>query len=477
MKNNIKNLLLLLVGIVGTRLFLMFYFPLTDTTEARYANTALIMAKTKDWITPFFDYNVPFWGKPVLSFWFQALSYDFFGIYDFAPRVPSLIITLATAWLMYMLLVRIANRITALWSVVIYMSLLLSFGLSGAVLTDPYLAFGTTLSLVSFFLLIQKKESLWSYLFFVGLSIGLLAKGPLAGVIIAGVVIVWISFSFKQRVSTLAKLPWGKGILLTIIISVPWYIIAELKTPGFLNYFIIGEHFGRFLDTGWHGDKYGYVHKNPFGTIWGLWITASFPWGLSAFIIGFKYLLKKHNRSSFLQMFQKDTYSFLIIWMLFIMLFFTFAGNVIWTYVLPSLPPLAILLALFINKNSGEWANRYPKFLLANLLLVPVLSIVGVVVVMVRPNLVATEKYLIAKYHNLAKANEPIYFLENRSFSSIYYMNQPITITSMKEFNELNTTTIPHYFAVAGKDDIPRVDKKNLHSVYESKKYILYESN
>lgn len=65
--------LFLRLTIVGTRLFLIFYFPLTDTTEARYTNTALIMTKTK--------------------------------------------------------LVRIANRTTALWSIVIYMSLLLSFGL------------------------------------------------------------------------------------------------------------------------------------------------------------------------------------------------------------------------------------------------------------------------------------------------------------------------------------------------------------
>jgi 4-amino-4-deoxy-L-arabinose transferase-like glycosyltransferase len=34
-----------------------------DTSEARYAEMARKMVELNDWITPMFDYGVPFWGN------------------------------------------------------------------------------------------------------------------------------------------------------------------------------------------------------------------------------------------------------------------------------------------------------------------------------------------------------------------------------------------------------------------------------
>lgn len=98
---------------------------------------------------------------------------------------------------------------------------------------------------------------------FVGAGLGILTKGPLALVVVGGIVTLWILLSYKKRISSLSKFPWISGTILMLVIAIPWYIVAEIKTPGFLYYFIIGENLGRFLDVGWHGDKYGYVHKIP----------------------------------------------------------------------------------------------------------------------------------------------------------------------------------------------------------------------
>mgnify|MGYP003315652635 CR=1 FL=1 len=38
-------------------------------------------------------------------------------------------------------------------------------------------------------------------------------------------------------------------------ISLPWYFLAELRSPGFIDYFIIGEHFERYFNSEWEGDK------------------------------------------------------------------------------------------------------------------------------------------------------------------------------------------------------------------------------
>ena len=43
-------------------------------------------------------------------------------------------------------------------------------------------------------------------------------------------------------------------LMLMLALSVPWYVVAERHTPGFLNYFLLGEHWHRFVTPGWGGD-------------------------------------------------------------------------------------------------------------------------------------------------------------------------------------------------------------------------------
>ena len=69
MFKNINRTIFIFVAVILTSRFIsMVLIPYGDTTEARYGEMARIMAETGDWITPFFDYGVPFWGKPPLSF-------------------------------------------------------------------------------------------------------------------------------------------------------------------------------------------------------------------------------------------------------------------------------------------------------------------------------------------------------------------------------------------------------------------------
>ncbi|WP_137887258.1 glycosyltransferase family 39 protein [Pseudomonas sp. 2FE] len=77
----------------------MAFVPLTDTTEARYAEIARKMLETGNWITPLHDYAVPFWAKPPLSTWLAAAAMGLFGETELAVRLPSLLLSLAVLWL------------------------------------------------------------------------------------------------------------------------------------------------------------------------------------------------------------------------------------------------------------------------------------------------------------------------------------------------------------------------------------------
>src|SRR5690606_14557186 len=144
-----KSAWLTLAAILLLPLIPMMIIPFYDTSEPRYAEIARIMAQSGDWITPWFSPGIPFWGKPPLSFWSQALSMQAFGYTEFAGRLPSwLCLLLSNGILMAGLRSLRGNRV-ALWTCIIYSTCALVYISSGAVLTDPFLALGTCLSMVS----------------------------------------------------------------------------------------------------------------------------------------------------------------------------------------------------------------------------------------------------------------------------------------------------------------------------------------
>lgn len=335
--NKLASLLPRLLAItLVCRLVAMLVLPLVETTEPRYAEIARVMASSGDWITPWFSPGVPFWGKPPLSFWSQAATINLLGSNEFAARLPGLLISLATALLLHHVVVRLANRQTALLSVVIFATSALGFVMSGAVLTDPFLCFALTLAWVSVIVTrLGPQPGLWRYGLFVGVALGLLAKGPVTVVLLAPLGL-WLACQGRRE---LARFPWLSGTLLSVGLSLPWYVAAELKTPGFIDYFIIGEHIKRFVDTGWQGDLYGSAHDYPRGTIWLFFLWATFPWCLAPLGL----LLKPWRPPTYLYRSGPNT----LLWALTLwpLVFFSLAGNILWTYVLPSLPAFAALLA------------------------------------------------------------------------------------------------------------------------------------
>src|SRR5690606_26931686 len=77
---------------------------------------------------------------------------------EFAGRFPSWICLLLTNAILLTGLRALRGPQVALWTVIIYSTCALTYISSGAVLTDPFLALGTTLSLVSFAMAVQPRS-------------------------------------------------------------------------------------------------------------------------------------------------------------------------------------------------------------------------------------------------------------------------------------------------------------------------------
>ena len=95
----------------------MFFIPLMDSTEARYAEISRIMFETNNWITPMHHYGDPFWAKPPLSTWLSALSMKAFGVTAFAARVPGLLLSIMILSLVWFVAKQRSGKTVALKSI------------------------------------------------------------------------------------------------------------------------------------------------------------------------------------------------------------------------------------------------------------------------------------------------------------------------------------------------------------------------
>lgn len=205
-------------------LALLFFFPflgsvhLFDWDEINFAECAREMLQTGEWMRPQIDFE-PFWEKPPLFLWMQALSMKVFGVNEFAARFPNAVCGMATLFLVFRIGHRLHDRMFGwLWALAWLGSLLPHFYFRSGII-DPWFNFFIFAGLYGFiefrwrFFQHNSAQSFLvrhKYLLIGGFLLGLaiLTKGPTA-LLIAMLVIVlyWAKYRFK-----------GKGYLANLVL-------------------------------------------------------------------------------------------------------------------------------------------------------------------------------------------------------------------------------------------------------------------
>lgn len=445
-----KNHLWLLLGFaLLLRLISLATYPLMDTTEARYGEMARLMAETGNWLTPQFDYGVPFWGKPPLFTWMSAASIKLLGVSEFAVRLPHWIAGVLTIGLIAFFAKK--TGINALVASIVLATCGIFSIAAGAVMTDMALTLSTTLTMIGFYHCWQNtnsKAQWWGYLFFIGLACGLLAKGPVA-IVIAGLALLpWLILqhgfigAFREFWD---RFPVKFGVLIMCAIALPWYVLAEIATPGFIDYFIVGEHFKRFVESGWQGDLYGSAHDQPRGMIWLFWLQSALPWSLVLPILFWKRRALINKEASF----DTKLVSFLFLWLISPMVLFTMAGNILPAYVLPGIPALGLLIAMLIKNHDIKWVSGTAAVL-------PVLLMLAILVL----NLGKADEKSDRVIFDHIKSADPVFYIGKRPFSAQFYSYGQAAKLDI----ERNAFEFPQNYYLVGKsrDVMPVLEAKGL---------------
>src|SRR5215471_17320095 len=331
--------LLLLIAFCG---FLFFYgrgsFGLVGADEPRYAQVAHEMLERHDWITPTLQ-GKPWLEKPVLYYWQAMASFSMFGVTDSAARLPAAVDAALMIAAIYFFLRRFrpgseedGALITAGSAAII--------GFARAAATDMPLAATFTIALLAWYAWYESGKRVYLTLSYVFTALGTLAKGPIAPALAAVIILIFAAAKLDVRIAF--RTLWIPGVLLFLVIALPWYIAVQLHNPDFFRVFILEHNLARFSTNVYH-------HPQPFWFYIPILLLSLMPWALWLIlaIVERARLLWSEGGNALSN--PDDAWQmFLLIWLVVPVAFFSASQSKLPGYILPAVPAGSLLVTEYI---------------------------------------------------------------------------------------------------------------------------------
>jgi hypothetical protein len=303
---------------------------------------------------------------------------------------------------------------------------------------------------------------------FAGIAVGLLAKGPIA--LMGGAPIALWAVTSGQIKRALREIRWISGGIAVLACVLPWYLVAEARTPGFLEYFIVGEHWQRFVESDWQGDLYGHAHSFPRGTIWLFAMIAFLPWSILLPVVAWR----RRRAGISAPPHDPELNRYLWAWVLAPCVAFTLSGNILWTYALPAMPALAMLAAMYLDRTPGgadpqrTVAAGVGFTVLATLAAVAAFHVGGW-------DDRLSRKSLVAEYQTLSRG-EPLVFFRQLPYSASFYSGGAAEVSASPAELEARLARGPAYVVVRSRHRarVPDSLAGGLQRVRDADDYALY---
>ena len=326
------------VALLALLCYALFFYGLggiglVGPDEPRYAAIARDMLATGSYITPRLN-GSPWFEKPPLMYWIAATGYKLFGDSETAARLPSALGATICVFFIYWCGRKLWNSETGLLSGVVAATSIGSFAFARAASMDMLLTACLTMALVFFLFGFNDstpRRRVWFNLFYAALGLGLLTKGPIAFGLPA---LSLAGFSLLRGRWDEWKAWHPKGLWISAAVAGPWYVLcAILNGWQFIQVFFINQNLERFAST-IHG------HGRPIYFFIPVLLLLTFPW---------TFLLISALRRTF----GKNDH-ILIWWAVIPFVFFSLSGSKLPGYILPVVPPLALLIGKELLQPSSR---------------------------------------------------------------------------------------------------------------------------
>ncbi len=309
-------------------------FPLFNPDEALYAEPAREMNELGEYITTYLNYDVRY-TKPPLCIWAMALAYKIFGPTEWAARIFSAACGAILVGMTYLLTQKYSGKKTGVLAAMFLLTAPLYLASSKLAITDVPLALFVSGSLMAFFHCYEQKQSLYKWMAWGLLGLGVMTKGPVAVVLVAAVLFfyhlinrdLWPALKYYNPIT---------GALVVAAIALPWFCWEIYVTKGEYYYaFLVRENLQRFTSV--------VDHKYPWWYHFAAMYGGFLPWSLLLPAAYFKFLrpFKPETAEQRLGLFCAVT-------SVVILGFFSISVSKLLPYTLPAFPANAILAGLAV---------------------------------------------------------------------------------------------------------------------------------
>jgi 4-amino-4-deoxy-L-arabinose transferase-like glycosyltransferase len=310
---------------------------ITDSDEAFYAESAREMVEGRDWLTPHFNYEER-WQKPILYYWFTAAFFAGTDVTEFGARFGSALSGIGLVLLTWRAARQLTGNDTGAWIAgAIAATCYGYFAMARFALPDLPLAFFITATIWCAMRASERAERLpasWAAVAGLAAGLGFLTKGPLA-VVLPAIVLVPIWWHERHRFVFRPSHAAIAGVLFALA-GLPWYL-AMWATHGtaYLQSFFVADNLERFATT----------RYNDVRAVWyyvPILLGGLLPWSMFLMVLPWRRLRDIVRRRHPLT----DAEWRLLIWALVPFLLFTASVGKQPRYILPVLPPIAMMLGV-----------------------------------------------------------------------------------------------------------------------------------
>lgn len=343
-------LLTLIAGLPG-----LLLLPPLDRDESRFAQATSQMLESGDYVDIRYQ-DEPRWKKPVGIYWMQAAAVALTSDVEdreIAPyRIPSLLGAMLAAWAVaWAGAALLGSRVGFFGGAIMGATFLLSTE-AGIAKTDAMLCGATTLAMAALARIYmatragERPERLHKFLFWAGLGLSILIKGPI-GFLIVALTVAALSI-WDRNVRWLYRLGWGWGLPLVALMVGPWAIAITIATDG---------GFWREAIGGDLAPKIAGAHESHSGFP-GMYVL------LAPLLFFPSTLLLPAAVSTGWSRRAEPAIRFLVCWLVPGWLMFELAPTKLWHYTLPTFGALALLAAAALARPIGK-ASRISGAVLA----------------------------------------------------------------------------------------------------------------
>jgi len=310
---------------------------LWSPVEGHYAEIAREMVVSGDYLTPSLA-GMKFLEKPPLFYWLESVNIKLFGLNEWSLRLWPTMFGMIGCLAVYFAGSRLFERRVGLISSAVLATSALWYVMGHVINLDMAVSALITCALLSFLVGsveqpgYKRRFAMWT--FFVFSALATMTKGLIGIVIPAMVIGSWILILKDWGILRTMYLP--SAVSLFLLIAAPWHVLISRENPDFLRSYLFDEHFQRYLTK----------PEGPFEQPWAyipVLLLGLFPWAVFM-LQGLRHSLRFPRQ----QRHQHKEVIFLVLWAGLIFLFFSASSYKSIPYILPMLPPLAILIARYI---------------------------------------------------------------------------------------------------------------------------------